>query len=73
LRRQERSRSSLFYRFYCEKFDSAGEFGFTGMTHRAQQPFTQGLFDGDENVIVLPRPARFKLSFCQTVRSLFNR
>jgi len=44
--------AALFYRFYKEKFDSAAEFGFTGMTHRASQPWTPGLFDGDENAIV---------------------
>ena len=30
----------------------SAEFGFTGMTHRAVQPWEDGLFDGDENVIV---------------------
>src|ERR1700723_4223247 len=44
--------AALFYRFYREKFDPAAEFGFTGMTHRASQPWTPGLFDGDENAIV---------------------
>jgi len=44
--------AALFYRFYRERFDSAAEFGFTGMTHRAAQPWVEGLFDGDENVIV---------------------
>ena len=44
--------AALFYRFYKETFDPAAEFGFTGMTHRAQQPWTPGLFDGDENAIV---------------------
>ena len=44
--------AALFYRFYKETFDPTAEFGFTGMTHRAQQPWTPGLFDGDENVIV---------------------
>lgn len=28
------------------------EFAFTGMTHRAAQPWEDGIFDGDENVIV---------------------
>ena len=28
------------------------EFHFSGMTHQARQPFSEGLFDGDENVIV---------------------
>jgi hypothetical protein len=44
--------AALFYRFYRERFDSNAEFGFTGMTHRAVQPWEPGLFDGDENVIV---------------------
>jgi hypothetical protein len=44
--------AALFYRFYRERFDSSAEFGFTGMTHRAAQPWEPGLFDGDENVIV---------------------
>src|SRR5881394_1777653 len=44
--------AALFYRFYRERFDQAAEFGFTGMTHRAAQPWEGDLFDGDENVIV---------------------
>jgi hypothetical protein len=44
--------AALFYRFYRERFDQNAEFGFTGMTHRAVQPWEPGLFDGDENVIV---------------------
>ncbi|MDP9337608.1 MAG: phosphoesterase [Acidobacteriota bacterium] len=44
--------AALFYRFYRERFDAAAEFELTGMTHRAVQPWTDGLFDGDENVIV---------------------
>ena len=44
--------AALFYRFYRERFDNNAEFGFTGMTHRAAQPWEAGLFDGDENVIV---------------------
>jgi hypothetical protein len=44
--------AALFYRFYREKFNSTARFDFTGMTHRAQQPWTPGMFDGDENVIV---------------------
>jgi hypothetical protein len=43
---------ALFYRFYRERFDRDAEFGLTGMTHRAVQPWTAGLFDGDENAIV---------------------
>jgi hypothetical protein len=44
--------AALFYRFYRERFDAQAEFALTGMTHRAVQPWTDGLFDGDENVIV---------------------
>ena len=44
--------AALFYRFYRERFDSEAEFAFTGMTHRAAQPWEPGLFDGNENVIV---------------------
>jgi len=44
--------AALFYRFYRERFDPAAEFGFTGMTHKAAQPWEPGLFDGDENAIV---------------------
>ena len=44
--------AALFYRFYRECFETAAEFGFTGMTHRAKQPWEEGLFDGDENAIV---------------------
>jgi hypothetical protein len=43
---------ALFYRFYRERFDGDAEFGLTGMTHRAVQPWSDGLFDGDENAIV---------------------
>jgi hypothetical protein len=44
--------AALFYRFYRERFNAAAEFAFSGMTHRASQPWEPGLFDGDENVIV---------------------
>jgi hypothetical protein len=44
--------AALFYRFYRERFDPHAQFELTGMTHRAVQPWTDGLFDGDENVIV---------------------
>src|SRR5260221_24173 len=39
--------AALFYRFYREKFDANAEFGFSGMTHRAKQPWEPGLFDGE--------------------------
>jgi hypothetical protein len=44
--------AALFYRFYRERFSDSAEFSFTGMTHRAKHPWENGLFDGDENVIV---------------------
>jgi hypothetical protein len=44
--------AALFYRFYREKLDRNAEFAFTGMTHRAAQPWEDSVFDGDENVIV---------------------
>jgi len=44
--------AALFYRFYRERFAPQAQFELTGMTHRAVQPWTDGLFDGDENVIV---------------------
>ena len=44
--------AALFYRFYRERFDPQAQFELTGMTHRAAQPWADGLFDGDENVIV---------------------
>jgi hypothetical protein len=42
----------VFTRFYRECIQANAEFRLTGMTHRAAQPFTDDLFDGDENVIV---------------------
>jgi hypothetical protein len=44
--------AALFYRMYRERFDAKAEFGFTGMTHKAKQPWEAGLFDGGENAIV---------------------
>jgi hypothetical protein len=44
--------AAVFYRFYREHFDSTAEFGFTGMAHKAKQPWEPDLFDGNENVIV---------------------
>jgi hypothetical protein len=44
--------AALFYRFYRERFDTSAHFAFSGMTHRAVPPWEDGLFDGDENVIV---------------------
>jgi hypothetical protein len=44
--------AALFFRFYRERMNARAAFCYTGMTHRAVQPFEEGLFDGDENVIV---------------------
>jgi len=44
--------AALFYRFYRESFDPKAEFRLSGMTHKAKHPWEEGLFDGDENVIV---------------------
>jgi hypothetical protein len=44
--------AAVFSRFYRERVNAQAEFCFTGLTHRAVQPFEDGLFDGDENVIV---------------------
>jgi hypothetical protein len=44
--------SAVFYRFFRDRIQPGAVFQFTGMTHQARQPFEEGLFDGDENVIV---------------------
>lgn len=44
--------SAVFSRFYRECINSRADFHLTGMTHRAAQPFSEGLFDCDENAIV---------------------
>lgn len=44
--------AAIFFRFYRERINPDAKFAFTGMTHRAEQPFEDGLFDGDENAIV---------------------
>jgi hypothetical protein len=44
--------SAVFCRFYTERINPHADFRLSGMTHRASQPFTEGLFDSDENVIV---------------------
>ncbi|MBZ5500803.1 MAG: phosphoesterase [Acidobacteriia bacterium] len=46
------SSAAIFSRFYRERINPGAEFLYTGMTHKASQPFEDGLFDGDENVIV---------------------
>ncbi len=44
--------AAVFTRFYRERIHPAAEFLLTGMTHQAKHPFTEELFDGDENAIV---------------------
>lgn len=44
--------AAVFLRFYRERINPDSEFHFTGLTHRATQPFEPGMFDGDENGIV---------------------
>jgi hypothetical protein len=44
--------AAIFSRFYRECIDPQAHFLYTGMTHKASQPFEDGLFDGDENAIV---------------------
>jgi hypothetical protein len=44
--------AAVFTRFYRESINANAEFLYTGMTHKASQPFEDGLFDGDENAIV---------------------
>ena len=44
--------AAIFTRFYRERVNPRSEFHYSGMTHRATRPFEDGLFDGDENVIV---------------------
>ncbi|MGH9740448.1 MAG: phosphoesterase [Candidatus Acidiferrales bacterium] len=46
------SSAAIFSRFYRERIDPNAEFSYTGMTHKASQPFEDGTFDGDENAIV---------------------
>jgi hypothetical protein len=46
------SSAAIFTRFYKERINPEAEFFYTGMTHKASQPFEDGTFDGDENAIV---------------------
>jgi hypothetical protein len=46
------SSAAIFSRFYRECISPYAEFLYTGMTHKASQPFEDGVFDGDENAIV---------------------
>ncbi|HVA00557.1 MAG TPA: phosphoesterase [Terriglobia bacterium] len=44
--------AALFSRFYREAINPEAEFHYHGLIHRAGQLFDEGMFDGDENVIV---------------------
>lgn len=44
--------AAVFTRFYRERIHPDAQFLYTGMTHKASQPFEDGIFDGDENAIV---------------------
>jgi hypothetical protein len=46
------SSAAIFSRFFRERIHSDAQFLYTGMTHKASQPFEDGTFDGDENAIV---------------------
>ena len=46
------SSAAVFYRFHQDKINPKAEFTLHGMTHQAGQQFHEGLFTGDENVIV---------------------
>jgi hypothetical protein len=46
------SSAAIFTRFYRERIHPEAQFLYTGMTHKASQPFEEGTFDGDENAIV---------------------
>jgi hypothetical protein len=44
--------AAFFSRFFTDKFDAGAELLYTGMAHKPDQLFEEGLFDGDENAIV---------------------
>ena len=44
--------AAIFSRFYRERVRADTEFCYTGMIHKASQPFETDIFDGDENAIV---------------------
>ncbi len=46
------SSAAVFSRFYRERIELHVQFLYTGMTHKASQPFEDGIFDGDENAVV---------------------
>jgi hypothetical protein len=46
------SSAAVFYRFCQERVEPKAEYTFRGLAHQAGQQFHDGLFSGDENVIV---------------------
>jgi hypothetical protein len=44
--------AAIFSRFYRERISADAQFCYTGMIHKASQPFESDIFDGDENAIV---------------------
>ncbi len=44
--------AAFFSRFVEERFHPGAEFSFTGLAHKANHLFDDGMFDGDENAIV---------------------
>ncbi|HEY4683420.1 MAG TPA: hypothetical protein VIH17_09250 [Candidatus Acidoferrales bacterium] len=44
--------AAVFTRFYRQRLHPEAEFAYSGLSHRATQLFDDGIFDGDENVIV---------------------
>lgn len=44
--------AAIFSRFYRERMHKDAKFCYTGMIHKASQPFESDIFDGDENAIV---------------------
>ena len=44
--------AAFFSRFFTDKFEAGAELLYTGMAHKPDQLFEEGLFDGDENAIV---------------------
>lgn len=46
------SAAAIFSRFYKERIRADATFFYTGMIHKASQPFESDIFDGEENAIV---------------------
>jgi hypothetical protein len=46
------SSAAFFTRWYRARFDSGAELAYRGLVHRAGELFEEGIFSGDENVIV---------------------